>query len=506
MGVACFVKISTGIASGTYLLPRRLTRQRKYSGKEEAPGRSFPHLYLAAMAKPVFHIIGGGPVGFAASLFLAREGFQSVVYESRSSIPVSVEESYPIGINPRALEALSAIDPELAETARKTGRVVDSWQIFGGKMRVAKLDSGVVFGTSRGKVNLLLYEWAQKNRLIDIKFNHKLVDVEFESRTLVLERRDTMSTMRVQADRVLAADGLYSMVRRKMEQKCPGFRADVTKWTNEFRVLFGKPGDLPETLDTKAHFIFNGLYAATVDNQGQQQWTLVMGARDDLPDKDKDVILGKEPTAEKMRALRGMIDQKAPLVSPLIDDAELTGYFSRRTYRGAIVKVNRLNHEEWLCLLGDSAHSVLPAVGEGINSGLEDCMELHGCLRQGKLDSLFHDFNASRLPDMHGIGDYALYLNEIPCFSGEKAARGIFMVTNGMFSSKTINNLLFGPEGAKRTPYRDIIKSWKLHKLLLLNLARLLAYPFAAVAEIIWAPITVWFCFFLVFLCMLGAV
>ena len=70
-----------------------------------------------------------------------------------------------------------------------------------------------------------------------------------------------------------------------------------------------------------------------------------------------------------IQALRKMIEQRAPLAAALIDDKELTRYFGRRTYRGAIIKVPRINEGEWLCLLGDAAHSVLPAVGEGINSG-----------------------------------------------------------------------------------------------------------------------------------------
>jgi hypothetical protein len=32
------------------------------------------------------------------------------------------------------------------------------------------MDSGVVFGTSRGKINLLLYEEALKSTLIEVKF------------------------------------------------------------------------------------------------------------------------------------------------------------------------------------------------------------------------------------------------------------------------------------------------------------------------------------------------
>jgi flavin-dependent dehydrogenase len=61
----------------------------------------------------VFSIIGGGPAGFSAALLLAKEGFRSVVYEGRNEIPDIIEESYPIGVNPRALKTMELINPEL---------------------------------------------------------------------------------------------------------------------------------------------------------------------------------------------------------------------------------------------------------------------------------------------------------------------------------------------------------------------------------------------------------
>lgn len=82
-------------------------------------------------------IIGAGPVGLAAALLLAKRGFQSItVYEGRDSIPVDPEESYPIGINPRALHTLFEIDPQLERRAIREGRIVDSWEIYGGSRQV----------------------------------------------------------------------------------------------------------------------------------------------------------------------------------------------------------------------------------------------------------------------------------------------------------------------------------------------------------------------------------
>lgn len=37
--------------------------------------------------EPIYNIIGGGPVGLATALLLAKDGISSIVYESRAEIP-----------------------------------------------------------------------------------------------------------------------------------------------------------------------------------------------------------------------------------------------------------------------------------------------------------------------------------------------------------------------------------------------------------------------------------
>ena len=49
----------------------------------------------------------------------------------------------------------------------------------------------MVYGTSRGKVNTLLYDWSVKNSLITVLFNHKLVDMDFYKKEITLEKRES---------------------------------------------------------------------------------------------------------------------------------------------------------------------------------------------------------------------------------------------------------------------------------------------------------------------------
>ena len=111
-----------------------------------------------------------------------------------------------------------------------------------------------------------------------------------------------------------------------------------------------------------------------------------------------------------------------------------------------------MNEGEWICLQGDSAHSVIPPVGEGLNSGLEDSMIFWECLRD-KPESTFEEFNSRRLADSHALYEYASYVNEISWFSGENISREIAGIFYRIFVRNSIDSELFGPMGVHRRPY-----------------------------------------------------
>jgi kynurenine 3-monooxygenase len=178
------------------------------------------------------------------------------------------------------------------------------------------------------------------------------------------------------------------------------------------------------------------------------------------------------------------------------NDDELRKYFTRRTYRGAVVQVSALNHGEWIVLLGDAAHSVLPPTGEGINSGLEDTEVLIDALLLAvgitpnaaasaapaaaltATTPWFARYNSARLHDLQGLGKLAHYLNEQNNATGAQFAAGLgfticqsILKNMGVFSW-TYEDLTFGPRAVERKPYGEIISVWEGRKNVILPMCQ----------------------------------
>ena len=98
-------------------------------------------------------VLGAGASGLAAAVLLARDhGMQVTVYERMDSISQEDEESYPIGVNPRGMKVLKAVDPALEQAIDITdyGKVA-GWTIREPAKVIAKLPSGTVVGTTRAR-------------------------------------------------------------------------------------------------------------------------------------------------------------------------------------------------------------------------------------------------------------------------------------------------------------------------------------------------------------------
>jgi len=289
---------------------------------------------------------------------------QVTIYEARDGLTTDLHESYPIGVNPRGARALDRARPDMAIALRKRGVMVDAWKIYAGRRMVAEVPSGLVVGTTRSTINEMLYEEVRKHfkGRIEIKWGHRLKSLDLLERRLVFDVKQPVTdpdvartyeevTVEGGRARVLACDGVWSEVRAFAENHVEGFKSQVTPWGVQFRLLFSKPGAgaLAPYLKPENHYVMSGIYVSIIEGD---VWVLALGIGDGLPAQTRELLLATEATPERMAGLRAYVTKKAPLAAPFLTEEDLGLYFGRKSFRGAIVKVNRLNLGEWGVLLG----------------------------------------------------------------------------------------------------------------------------------------------------------
>lgn len=369
-------------------------------------------------------IIGAGPVGLLAALSIrdkiSSQGESSssiTIYEGRTTFKQSFEESYPICVNSRGLHALEILCPDALEELQRTGTMVNSVDIYSGSHKVASSvkEQGSVIGHTRYGVTDALYRQVKKAG-IEIKLGHKLVALDVSNQVLTFRtelKHAADITVDCKETIVIAADGANSTTRRLLVANAVNLTPDIasaytptrntfTPWNMNFRVLVvdgvKKPEDVP--LDPAIHAVYNETYCAISGPPDNHRWTVTIGATNTHDDHTGQFFLNsKDPTPENMRDLRAFIAKTIP---PLADtnayftDDEIRSYFPRQHFTGGLVSLAPLHYphaktmvsdtttsddsdvqgvtEPWIVFLGDSAHSVIPAVGEGLNSGLDDVL------------------------------------------------------------------------------------------------------------------------------------
>src|ERR1700720_1073778 len=342
------------------------------------------------MTKPIL-IVGAGPTGLTAALELSRLGIPLRIIDNQAAPPTT---SRAVGMQARTLELLELRG--LADEMVRLGNPGLAASFYGGGKRAFRLD----FTRIDSRYHYLLFiSQAETERIlrtavekqgVRIERGVELVglaqDVPFPdpNPVRVVLRHADGRLEQAQAPWLISAEGAHSTVRATLVLPFEGKTRDEQYALGDLHI----DGELPETdlhIFSSAHG-FLGLFP-----MGNRRFRLMASNPLSRPSKD---------TAPALAELQAIYDQRSPIPTRF-RDMSWSSWFRINSRMVARLKVGRL------LLGGDAAHIHSPAGAQGMNTGIQDMLNLAWklalVLKGQAPSSLLDTYEQDRLPVMRNV-------------------------------------------------------------------------------------------------------
>eukprot|EP00904_Undaria_pinnatifida_P001832 jgi/Undpi1/1164/HiC_scaffold_10.g04626.m1 len=331
-------------------------------------------------------IVGAGPAGLALAIGLLEKGLRVKVFEAAPEIKergaaVFMQASclmlslfrvnFCFFLQSIGLAELENIKPGLAEEAVSVGRVVDLIHLTRpsgetiGKVDMTALNDLVGFpflGITRHALQRVLL-----GHLPDggVQLRSRLEGLETHEASGISELRFEGRPGVVRARAVVGADGRRSVVRKKVlasdEANCD--------WALTWWAL----ADVPEPITPKGEFRMSyskkqAIYYGEVED-GVTMWSFTCW---------RDGEIERNPELRAARALKeleGWPEELRNVVSLTPPDKVIEVYVG-----DSPLQWRRWSRQPGVSLIGDAAHAMLPTLGMGVTSALQDAASLINCI------------------------------------------------------------------------------------------------------------------------------
>ena len=355
------------------------------------------------MKGSTFTVVGGGPVGTLLAISLARHGYKVGLYEGRpDSRKTSIYQgkSINIALSDRGWTSLEKIG--ISAEAKKQAIPMYHRAIHSVDGELSALPYGkgddAIWSVSRGGINEQLLDIADDESNITTYFEHRLVDIDFESAATTFKVENARE-LTVESDFVFGADGAHSKVRRQAHN-LPRFSYSQNYMPQCYIELnMAANADGTHQLEKNALHIWprkDFMLIALPNSDGTFTCTLFMN-------------YSGEPSFESLRERsaieaffdRNFTDAMAYLENPV-------DVFMEKTAAPLfLVQVFPWSFNRKVGLIGDAAHAIVPFYGQGMNCGFEDCAELDALITQYDHDwaRIFPAYENARKPNGDAIAE-----------------------------------------------------------------------------------------------------
>src|SRR2546429_1496871 len=366
-----------------------------------------------------FILIGSGLAGGLLAAYLGRRGYEVDLYERRAdpregnivggrsiNLAVSTRRIY-------ALEQLGIADEVLRHAIPMRGRMIHDKS---GALHFSPYDrdpNKFINSIGRAALNTTVIEAAQRYQNVRVHFNHRCIDVDFDSATAnlvpsgveaaVSAANSDHQIIRAQGDAVIGVDGAFSAVRQSMQKEIAGFEYDESYRAHGYKELTIPPTpDGSWRMEKEALHIWprkSFMMIALPNPDGSFTCTLFWefeGPRSFATTKTDDEI---------RRFFAAEFPDAVPLMPSLLDDFKTNPTGSLVTIRCA-----PWFYKNKVALIGDAAHAVVPFYGQGMNAAFEDCVVLDECLAEFPKDRQrgFAEYFARRKKNADALADLAV--------------------------------------------------------------------------------------------------
>lgn len=312
-------------------------------------------------------IIGAGLAGSLLTIYLAKRGIETHVYESRGDMrleEVAAGRSINLALSNRGIAALREIGMDevlLAEAVPMTGRMIHPPAGETKLLPYSGRDGEYINSISRGGLNIALINEAEKYDNVSFHFHKQCARFDCEEGVATFDDGTTTD-----ADTVIATDGAGSVVRQSMERQIDAFSATSEFLEHGYKELHIPPGEGGGFLLEK-----NALHIWP-----RHQFMMIA-----LPNWDGSftctLFLSKFGAANAFEqlaneaAVREFFDKEFRDAVPLMPTLE-EDFFANPTGELGTLKCWPWHSGGKVLLLGDAAHAMVPFYGQGMNCAFED--------------------------------------------------------------------------------------------------------------------------------------
>ena len=345
-------------------------------------------------------IVGAGLVGPVLAILLARRGVAVTLLEARPDptvVPPPPGKSNHLVLNVRGWKALrqAGVEPEV----RRFAIPLEGRQIHNADGSLGFYPYGNngqhIFAINRSHLNLVVTRAARAEPGIDYRFNHRCLSYDAAAHTVELERVDTGERLSHKAEVIIDAEGAFSRIRYSL------IRTDRFDYQQSYlsyghkEISIRPSAELP-LVSSRMHVWprKRTMLTAFPNPDGTFSATLL------LPFEGEPSFAAIHDEEELRAFFRRTYADALPLATNLADD-----YFNHPTVSLITTRCFPWVINGRLALIGDAAHSMVPFLGQGMNSGLEDCTVLCTLLEEHGRDwpRALEAYQAARKPNADAV-------------------------------------------------------------------------------------------------------